>query len=1055
MTTLLPLRAAAIHLPDAAPSTIAQTAATELRRFLLILTGHDSGITHAAPDAAPRRAPRITLTIDPALARSLQAEVTRASVGDEGFRLRVAPASVATKDGSTQADVVIAALQPVGLLYGVYALLELAGMGFYAGGDTFPDRDDPAGGCVPPGHDHTHKPAFAARGDMLHYNFIVGPTTWGLDDYRFYFEQLAKQRGNVLLMHWYDGEPGAASEVDGRYVAGGPAENSLSLHWGATASLRTADFRFGAGDLFDNDFFGSRPAEDAIDTVDEFRRSEEMFDAATRHARALGVRVAAGFEAPRGSPNDPVVQSHFRTRLRHFLARNPALAHLALWQHESGGIVGQTPPAAGTPDAALMEQQRRRFEHLGDPMRIWEAIRFGRFAQIAHEEMKSLRPDLTLVIIGWGGDRWMRFADLCLGYDKTLPADVIFCCHENIDATFGPNVSTPWGQLPPARQRWAMPWVEHDLNDCWTRQPNVPALGKLAPDALKKGCQGLLTLHWRTRDVEEESGYALRFAWDPALTPRRFLRDLASDSFGPSHREPLGDILEQLQNLGARWTGVAGAIECGTMHWTGWNPPIPFRLDAPGLLRLRDLAIRGRDALAEVPKPAAAPGQGAFHERTEGAEAPRPRDMSRPGVAEFDAAAKRIESLTNQRDEGVIRAAIAALIDTLFDLRTKLIVGAMPHSCYRPVDEFLIQAHHLARHGDVEPHFAALAKIRPRLVALREALASAGHVRRLERLDFLLATMDFIVSYDRAAMLLASGGPIDQALASAAAAHARGDKAEAGRLAAQALGTLTDAGMASAVRSMTRRLTVRSDWGTLATILIKPIPLYFETLTKLNKVLSAPPTTSLRARGGVDAVAIEWPKPTVSAGAGGAIKGYRLDRRRVGESVWRPLIELAVGALPMEIYVDRFAEVDRSAEPGDYEYAVASIAADGVVGPRSQSAFAAVGNAAAVRLLACKPPGFLPAGEDFLVRVVAAGDLPVDRLTLKHRLAGETIWKEQPMLHRFRRSFQALLPVAAVPARGVMQWHVEAKGRDGRIFTWPETTGDGLPWSVAIHADCQ
>ena len=65
-----------------------------------------------------------------------------------------------------------------------------------------------------------------------------------------------------------------------------------------------------------------------------------------------------------------------------------------------------------------------------------------------------------------------------------LPQDVIFTCHDNIIAPIGPNVSTAWGQLPPERERWAMPWVECDLNDCWVRQPNVETLGVLAPDAL-------------------------------------------------------------------------------------------------------------------------------------------------------------------------------------------------------------------------------------------------------------------------------------------------------------------------------------------------------------------------------------------------------------------------------------------------------------------------------------------------------------------------------------------------------------------------------------------
>ena len=72
---------------------------------------------------------------------------------------------------------------------------------------------------------------------------------------------------------------------------------------------------------------------------------------------------------------------------------------------------------------------------------MWEAIRFGAYAEFAADILAREAPRLRLVVVGWGGDRWMRFADLCLGYHQTLPPGVIFTCHDNIDASFGPNVA--------------------------------------------------------------------------------------------------------------------------------------------------------------------------------------------------------------------------------------------------------------------------------------------------------------------------------------------------------------------------------------------------------------------------------------------------------------------------------------------------------------------------------------------------------------------------------------------------------------------------------------
>jgi hypothetical protein len=70
--------------------------------------------------------------------------------------------------------------------------------------------------------------------------------------------------------------------------------------------------------------------------------------------------------------------------------------------------------------------------------------------------------------------------------------------HFIIQSATDPSLAPPghhtvslWGHHFPYR-------VEGDIDDCSLRQPNVESLGLLAPDALRKGCQGLLTLQWRT-----------------------------------------------------------------------------------------------------------------------------------------------------------------------------------------------------------------------------------------------------------------------------------------------------------------------------------------------------------------------------------------------------------------------------------------------------------------------------------------------------------------------------------------------------------------------------
>jgi hypothetical protein len=441
-----------------------QYAAAELARFLFLLTGAPCPIR----SRFPRRGTAVVL--DAAQAAALGVTAPPKQGAADGFR-------VAVCRKGTRSHAVIRAHTPAGVLYGVYELLEQLGMGFYAGGETYPDL--PAGAELPTGLDIVARPAFRVRGNMLHYNFLAGCTDWGLEDYQFYFDQLARVRCNMLLMHWYDSEPGAAYEVNGEYLAGGRTPNSLSRPWGAIDALRTSEFSFGTGRFFDAEIYSSPMGHDLPDGLTEIKRTEQVFAQATRYARTAGI-----FEAPTADPTDALVRRRFRSRIRQFLARNPDLTHFALWQHESGGCFGSTPPKPHTAAARLLARERAHFDYLGTDRRVWEAVRFGRFARMASDLLAAEAPHLRLVIVGWGGDRWMRFADLCLAYDKLLPPGVIFTCHDNIDASYGPNVSSPWGELSPSRERWAMPWVEGDLDECWARQPNVESLGALCPDAL-------------------------------------------------------------------------------------------------------------------------------------------------------------------------------------------------------------------------------------------------------------------------------------------------------------------------------------------------------------------------------------------------------------------------------------------------------------------------------------------------------------------------------------------------------------------------------------------
>ncbi len=1007
------LAGATIVLPRRAHETV-RLAAGELARYLYLLTGEVSPLADKLPESG----------VAVVLHRKLAATCgVKASKADQSYRLAVAHEGKLT-------CLCIAAPQPAGMLYGVYGLLEDLGMGFYAGGDTFPELPAPA--RVPADLDRTEAPAFKMRGNMLHYNFLCGPTDWGLGDYKFYFDQLARMRGNVLLMHWYDGEPGAAYEVDGEYLAGGVTPNSLTRPWGALKSLRTSQFYFDTGRFFGEEIFSSPAGAGLPDLLTEVKRSEEMWAEATRYARTAGIHVAAGFEAPRGDPTEAKTVENFRARVRQFLGRNPHISHFALWQHESGSCTGSQPPAKGTSAAKLHAEQHELFAYLGTERRVWEAIRYGRFAAIAAEALAEERPGMPMVVVGWGGDRWMRFADFCLAYDKLLPSNVIFTCHDNIDASFGPNVSTPWGELPPERERWAMPWVEGDIDDCWVRQPHVESLGKLAPDALQKGCQGLLTLQWRTRDVEEETGYIARFAWDTSLTPDQFYRTKARHEFGPDQEEAMGKALGTLQRLGARWTGVRGTAECTGMRWSGWVPHLPFEVE-DAVEHLLPKAAQVVEMLSEVPPENEDAEAGAFHLRGLGEKLKRVKhDSSRFGVAEMKEQVKRLRALADEKDRKRLRRGLWEIEEAVYALRAPLVAAGMSSRSFQAIDGFLIGIHHLQRNAGASWHVPVVRRLRKQLTRLRERYLEEGRLARLERLDFLAATMDFALGYDSTVKLVADGELADKAIAAAAQARDKGNAKKAAQIAAEAYEAVREAGMQGALEAYTNKLTTRCDFGVLCTLNVKPMPLYWQSLAALEEFFPAVPPRQVQARGQAEEAWISW-QPS---GKGVAQNLYR---RKSGRPWQR------VNAAPLARDCGMF--VDRP-KAGEWQYAVTALDEKGWESPRSHVGHATVGLVTPPRIVACQPYSHAAAGEDLVVRVNVVSDREVETVAVVFRKAGEEAWQWTPMLPRFRESWQGAIPGEEI-REGTLEFFVVAAEAEGATSAWPVTAED-LPWSVTV-----
>jgi hypothetical protein len=630
------------------------------------------------------------------------------AVGDQGYQLKRLTVG-------TRQLVIVAAREPVGVLYGVYGLLEQLGFGFYLGGDTFPPRGTPL--VIQADLDQVCRPVFGIRGSLPWYNFLDSPTTWDLEDYKFFFQQMAKQRFNFVGFHTYDSEPFVPYEWNGQLADAAPLASSLTYGWGTIRGLATKDFGFGTGEYFDRDPFASRSLVDGENPRDQVLRSRSLLAESLDYARSLGIKVCVGFELT-GDPTDPQRLARLEARIGALVQAYPMLDYVWFWQSEGLGGGGDAVPDETSGLGRLVREYGGQFAYLGQPQRIAEAVRVSHYANTAYRIVKRQAPHLGVIVSGWGGDRWMRFGDFYEGLDKTLPPDVVFAALDNIDPAAEPNVAAVYGKLSPQRQRWPIPWWESDggglRRDQWAPQCNTKPFVALARDTLAKQCSGMLAIHWRTRDVEEVAGFQARFAWNPALTYEQYYDDFARRCYGTPWAGTMSAVHQQLEALGPRWTGALGQTECGTFAWFDDN---------------------------------------------------------------------RIPTDTN--------------------LRT-------------------------------------LAEVRQTVDHVRQEMDAAGRTEGLERVDWLLTTIDWLLLYDAAAVKLRPDGELGRLVAELERAHAAGD-ATARERARAAYDALLGAGLREAMQMYPRKMSTMGEFGTLATMNVKAYAALLKLIERLRRIDPALP----------------------------------------------------------------------------------------------------------------------------------------------------------------------------------------------------------------------
>jgi len=695
-------------------SAMERCAAGELCRYLAGVSGRPAVI---GSDDALEAGRQTILLLDVAGDNRLAAEIESrekiavdvATLGEDGFRWKAT-----TCRG--QPALLVAAARPTGVMYGVYQLLDKLGFGFYLGGDTFPARGTPL--VVSPSLDEVRKPVFAVRGTLPWGNLLNA--YWDLDDWKFYFDQLAKQGYNFVGFHQYcspmqtGGQPWCAFPWKGTWIGGDPMRSSLNEIWARTdRGMKTEQFGFGTGDYYDRDPFTERATLEGKNREDKLRRTQKALAEAMNYAHTRGIKVCLGF----GIGDDPTAKEYeerLEAMIASMLKNYPMLDYVWFFQEENQGQAGWK-VQRGSEQERLAAAGAEPFKYLGAPERVAEGARLSYVCRMVYRIVKKYRRDLPVIINGWGGDCWMHCSDYYLGLEKTLPKDVIFGCQDNLYPQSEPNVSKVYGQLPRERNRWPIPWWNNDGYSLWDPQCTTRWFVPICRDVYAKKCQGMLAIHWLTREVEEVAAYQAQFAWDPAITYEGFYDRFAERCYGKPWAEGMSRIHRELESLGPRWTGASGETELGPVAWTTKN------------------------------------------------------------------------------------------------------------------------------HTGKTENRRKLAEIKKQLEEVRREMLGRNQLNGIERIEWLLTTIDWLTRYDDACLKMSLDGPFGALLRDAEAAHAKGDAGAARQKAEAARQIMLRSGLREAIQTYPRKMSAMSEFGQFASIQVKSYAYYLSLWERLKKILGPVP----------------------------------------------------------------------------------------------------------------------------------------------------------------------------------------------------------------------
>ena len=474
----------------------------------------------------------------------------------------------------------IAGADPLGTVFGVYALLEKLGCGFYLSYDALPPpRSTPFSF---EGWDLADAPLVRDRIVFDWHNFLSGCSTWNLPEWKAWILQSQKQRFNAVMVHAYGNNPMVSFTFNGQTKPVGYL--STTVHGRDWSTMHVNDVRqLWGGQVFNEPIFGAAAAQEPetqradaarklmqevfayageramdvifADDVDTGSANPQELIRTLPEAARFPVRTrAGGLSGLNGegdhtfwlaNPDTPEGYAYYKTQVTTLLSDYPQITTLAAWFRTEGtpwmGLKLEEMPAAWQQEYQYVITQTPATTNLWHAPQIFALGKIVRACDRALKELGHARIQLA------AGSWDFKFLAPC---DRFFPAHVKLIGLDYNTLHGRPQLADADSRRiirDVAQHRAVVPviWAQHDDGNYIGRSytPFAEFRSKLA-DAK---ADGFGIIHWTTRPLDLFFKSHAEQVWN--ATQDRPLHatcdEMAAKSFGSPARESMGDYLER------------------------------------------------------------------------------------------------------------------------------------------------------------------------------------------------------------------------------------------------------------------------------------------------------------------------------------------------------------------------------------------------------------------------------------------------------------------------------------------------------------------------------